>query len=73
MRNGTAAASALVRSAIYRDVSRDAVGPPDNGRGARPRSRGTGVAGKAAERRLRASAQATALALLGLLDMLGRG
>lgn len=73
MRNGTAAAAAFVRSAMYRDVRRDVEPKSAPETSVQPRHRGRNGAETAWGRgRSRGSARLT-LALLGLLDVLERG
>lgn len=71
MRNETGAAAAAVRSAMYRDVRRDVEPRPAPEAAAEPPADGRNEAGTARERApSRESSRLTAVALLGLLDLL---
>lgn len=73
MRDGTKAAGAFLRSELYRDASRDVEGRPAGAARAPTPARGrrSDGAGASSQRAgSRASSPTTALALLGLLDLL---
>jgi hypothetical protein len=73
MRDGTKMAGALLRSELYR--GRGAEGRPAGAARNRPPARGRGTKGASASSQLGGSGAAstsTALALLGLLDLLAR-
>ncbi len=74
MREGTDTARAFVRSAMYREAGRDVELRPAGAAKVPPRPRGTNGA-RAPRRRagLGAPSRLTALALLGLLDLLKGG
>lgn len=74
MRDRTKAAAAILRSEAYRDEYRDGEAPPVGAAKVPPRSRGgNGASAPRPRVRSRASSPLTALALLGLLDLLKGG
>jgi hypothetical protein len=71
MRNGTLAAGGFVRSAIYRDIREDVEPRPALETSGQPGERGsTRAATPKRSGRSRGPSRVTALALLGLLDIL---